>query len=452
MSSVSRFVRSVAIVGAMTLVLGACDWTMFGYNPAHARYNTTEKTIGVGNVASLTQTWSASTGGDVHSSPAVANGVVYVGSEDTKLYAFNAVGNTNCSGTPKTCRPLWTAETGNSIVDSSPAVSNGVVYVGSGGLVEHKLFAFDAAGNTNCSGSPKTCAPLWTAFMSGPVDSSPAVTNGRVYIGSADGNFYAFDAAGHTNCSGTPKVCQPLWTATAGAPGFGVTSSPAVANGVVYVGSGDHHLYAFDAAGNTNCSGTPKTCTPLWTADLFYAVLSSPAVSNGMLYIANADGTFYAFDAAGNTNCSDTPKTCTPLWTGAVGHQITSSSPAVANGVVYFGSLGNGTLYAFDAAGQTNCSGSPVQCQPLWSATGPFGVGSSPAVANGVVYVGSANHDLYAFDAAGNTNCSGTPKTCTPLWTAATGDQVVSSPSVANGWVYVGSNDNNLYAYTLPTP
>jgi hypothetical protein len=74
----------------------------------------------------------------VQSSPAVANGVVYVGSEDTKLYAFDAAGTTNCSGTPKTCNPLFTAATGGG-VDSSPAVANSVVYVGSG---DHKLYAF----------------------------------------------------------------------------------------------------------------------------------------------------------------------------------------------------------------------------------------------------------------------------------------------------------------------
>jgi len=70
----------------------------------------------------------ASTGGGIYSLPAVANGVVYVGSRDYKLYAFNAaMGQT-----------LWTASTSNFIV-SSPAVVNGAVYVGSW---DHKLYAF----------------------------------------------------------------------------------------------------------------------------------------------------------------------------------------------------------------------------------------------------------------------------------------------------------------------
>ena len=73
----------------------------------------------------------ALTGGDdVISSPAVVNGIVYVGSQDGKLYAYDAAGSTGCSGSPKTCSPLWTVETGGSVY-SSPAIANGVVYVGS---------------------------------------------------------------------------------------------------------------------------------------------------------------------------------------------------------------------------------------------------------------------------------------------------------------------------------
>ena len=49
--------------------------------------------------------------------------------------------------------------------------------------------------------------------------------------------------------------------------GSDVLSSPAVAHGVVYVGSSGGTFAAFDAAGTLKCSGTPKTCTPLWKAD-----------------------------------------------------------------------------------------------------------------------------------------------------------------------------------------
>jgi outer membrane protein assembly factor BamB len=56
------------------------------------RRNPCEKVLNVKNVGSLQKLWSYTTGGEVNSSPAVANGVVYVGSEypDHKLYALNA--------------------------------------------------------------------------------------------------------------------------------------------------------------------------------------------------------------------------------------------------------------------------------------------------------------------------------------------------------------------------
>ena len=54
------------------------------------RWNRCEKTLGVNNVGSLSLKWSYGTDGSVASSPAVANGVVYVGADDGNLYALNA--------------------------------------------------------------------------------------------------------------------------------------------------------------------------------------------------------------------------------------------------------------------------------------------------------------------------------------------------------------------------
>ena len=434
-----------ALLAMVVLLAAGCDWTMFGYGPAHTHYNPTEQTIGVGNVAKLTTAWTGGTGSLVQSSAAVANGVVYVGSFDAKLYAFDAAGSTGCSGTPKTCAPRWTTVTLGVGVYTSPAVVNGIVYV----VSNTKLYAFDAAGSTGCSGTPKTCAPLWTANADGTLSSSPAIVDGVVYFESVS-KLFAVDAAGSTGCSGTPKTCAPLWTANV--PRASV-SSPAVANGFVYVGSResmpeafDAKLFAFDAAGSTGCSGTPKTCAPLWTAAISTSD-SAPAVANGVVYTGSYDhnASLYAFDAAGSTGCSGTPKTCVPLWTAGTEAGV-ESSPAVANGVVYIGSTDT-RLYAFDAAGSTGCSGTPKTCSPLWIAQTGGIVGSSPAAANGVVYIGSIDTRLYAFDAAGSTGCSGTFKVCTPLWTTTTGGAVNSSPTIANGVVYIGSDDHKLYAY-----
>jgi outer membrane protein assembly factor BamB len=72
--------------------------------------------------------WTLTTGDRIYSSPTVANGIVYISSQDHKLYALDTI-----SGAI-----LWTYTTGDAI-DSSPAVVNGVVYVGS---YDGKMYAF----------------------------------------------------------------------------------------------------------------------------------------------------------------------------------------------------------------------------------------------------------------------------------------------------------------------
>jgi outer membrane protein assembly factor BamB len=389
------------------------DWTQFHNDPVHSGYNAAETTISAANVANLGVAWTAATGNSIESSPAVSNGVVYVGSDDGKLYAY-AVG---CNSGGGTCTPLWTATTGDQIF-SSPAVANGVVYVGS---EDGKLYAY-AVG---CASGGGTCTPLWTATTGDMIFSSPAVADGVVYVGSYDHELYAY-AVGCASGGGT---CTPLWTATTGGS---IDSSPAVANGVVYVGSEDGKLYAY-AVG---CASGGGTCTPLWTATTGSSIGSSPAVANGVVYVGSTDHKLYAY-AVG---CASSGGTCTPLWTATTGGSI-GSSPAVANGVVYVGSY-DGKLSAY----AVGCASSGGTCTPLWTATTGGGIGSSPAVANGVVYVGSYDHKLYAYA----VGCASGGGTCTPLWTATTGNWIDSSPAVSNGVVYVGSGDHKLYAFGLP--
>jgi outer membrane protein assembly factor BamB len=67
-------------------------------------------------------------------------------------------------------------------------LENRVQYVGKALALarsdDHKLYAFDA----ECRNA---CLPLWSFTTAGPIHSSPAVTNGVIYIGSDDGKLYA---------------------------------------------------------------------------------------------------------------------------------------------------------------------------------------------------------------------------------------------------------------------
>ena len=60
------------------------NWSEF-HQPEMQRYNPYEVTLNVQNVPNLQLKWSYATGNRVYSSPAVANGVVYVGSFDNNV-------------------------------------------------------------------------------------------------------------------------------------------------------------------------------------------------------------------------------------------------------------------------------------------------------------------------------------------------------------------------------
>jgi outer membrane protein assembly factor BamB len=163
------------------------------------RWNRCENVLNVNNVGNLQLKWSYRAGYQVeYSAPAVANGVVYIGSMDGNLYALKA----------GTGSKRWSYHAGD-WVRSSPAVANGVVYFNS----NNNLDALNA----------RTGALLWSHSPGG--DSSPTVANGVVYVGGGD-NVYALEAS----------TGATLWSYTTGS--F-VSSSPAVANGVVYFGSED---------------------------------------------------------------------------------------------------------------------------------------------------------------------------------------------------------------------
>ncbi|HXJ67238.1 MAG TPA: PQQ-binding-like beta-propeller repeat protein, partial [Actinomycetota bacterium] len=321
------------------------DWPRFHHDTASTGFNGFEWKLGTNNVAGLHLLWMGPEAGftNTRSSPAVANGVAYVGAENGKLYAFPA----SCTNP---CSPLWTGQTDDAIV-STPAVANGVVYVGSR---DTKLYAFPAS----CS---NPCSPLWTGSTKtgftnpAPITSSPVVANGVVYVGALGGNLFAFPAS----CS---NPCSFLWHHFVNG---GVSSSPAVAGGKVFVGGVDGRLYAFP----TSCS---DPCSPDWTSAPGASIESSPAVANGVVYVGRNDGRLQAYPAACSSQCQ-------PLWTATMAGEI-GDGPAVAKGVVYVGS--HGSVSSSFSAFPTNCSD---PCSPLWSAD--VDVTDSPAVANGVVYV-----------------------------------------------------------------
>jgi outer membrane protein assembly factor BamB len=276
---------------------------------------------------------------------------------------------------------LWTFATGGDGENfSSPAVADGVVYIGESNI--------NSNTNNLAALAASTGALLWNYPEGTWMVSSPAIADEVVYETTGEGGAFALNAS-----SGAL-----LWNS---GTGFQINASPAVANGVFYTGSTVNAVfYAIDAS----------TGVTLWTfeagEDRDYAFGSSPAVANGLVYAASDDGNLYALNASTGAFVWDYPS-------GA------GAEPAVADGVVYVDGV-----YALNAS-----TGAL-----LWYS--PFG--GSPAIADGIVYSVGGN-DVYALNAS----------TGDLLWSYATGAGVTMRPAIANGVVYIGSNDNNVYAFSL---
>lgn len=147
--------------------------------------------------------------------PAVAGPVVYVGASGGALHAFAAHG---CAR--PTCAPLWTGPTGGQLSTSTgPAVADDVVYVTTTGS---EVMAFPAGG---CGEA--LCSATWRGITGiGPNYGGPSVANGLVYTTGAD-EVRAFP----TTCSGD---CAPAWEQQLAGK---ADSSPIISGGRVYVGS-----------------------------------------------------------------------------------------------------------------------------------------------------------------------------------------------------------------------
>lgn len=406
------------------------DWLHFRFDDNHTGFQPTETTLGTSNIRNAGLLWKAFLGESErslvnYSSPAVVNGVVYIGTTDGRLWAYPADG----CGQDECDTPLWTSPSFGQIMDS-PAVANGVVYIGSqtdDNDASGKLNAFAADG---CGQA--VCAPLWQGVTGTQsiLQSSPAVSGGFVFIAAFDGKLYAFNADG---CG--KKKCKPVWTAQTGDH---IESTPTVSKGIVYVGSNDGKLYAFKAAG---CG--KKVCTPKWTGDLGGTIFeSTPAVAKGLVYI-NAQHKLAAFDAKG---CG--AETCEPVWTAEEDQDFFSGSPTIAYGRVYQPLESGVAVYKAKGCGALVCDK-----QFLLFGTGmQDGVESSPTVANGVVYAGRNSGEVLAWNAQ---KCG--QFVCNELWKGFTDDPIVSSsPTVVNGKIYVGSAQGGgggtiawLYVYGL---
>ena len=364
--------------------------------------------------------WSYAAQGWVSAAPTVADGVVYVGSNDHRVYALDAA----------TGSELWSFATGDVVV-SVPTVADGVIYVGSN---DNHLHALDA----------DTGEKLWSYDTGSWVQYSPAVSGGRVYLGArVNGNnrVVALDA----------QSGDVIWTAQE-PRAFDAEPAPAAVGNLVYTPGDDYgEFHALDAA----------TGRLAWSAPVSSYVASAPTVLEGTVYLTVVN-TAYALDES----------TGEVIWSYGTERYPAQDFPAlVVDGVYYLSP--DQFLHALDAA----------TGDVLWTYEAPGFNSAAPVVADGVIYGAVEGGHVFALDTTTGAERWTLPTESWALQSLSVADGVLYAESdlgslmaidasdgafirdfqtgyilgvrlytVSDGVVYVSSLPGGVQAYPAPIP
>ena len=140
-----------------------------------------------------------------------------------------------------------------------------------GGLLEVRGLALAPGGDLYALDAADGMV-RWSFKTGGPVEGSPRVAGGVVYVGSSDGVLYAVE---------TDRGLLRWKYRTGGS----IRGAPAVKGRYLYVGSGDGALHAVDVT----------TGEVVWKAKTGGPVAAAPVVGDGLVFVGSKDGNLYAF-------------------------------------------------------------------------------------------------------------------------------------------------------------
>jgi outer membrane protein assembly factor BamB len=275
---------------------------------------------------------------------------------------------------------------------SSPAVVGDTIYFASG----NRIYCVDANTGALQWQYPED-QPLTTY-----VSSSPAVADGMVFFGAYDGKLYAIDA-------NTGKYRWAFDTRST------ISSSPIIVNGTLYFGAGDGRIWALNSQ-----TGVPL---PTWKNGLqfFDEVSGALAYGNGMLYAVTRDQVLHAIS----------PAAARERWNYRLPGNVLRISPVVSGEMVYVAS-GSNVLAFLSRNGIRR-----------WMALLPSEAATSVAVGEDAVYVVTTDRAVYALDMRTGKGKWKSPPTL-PY-------DVVAPPSLSGKLLFVGTLQGGVYAIDTET-
>lgn len=311
--------------------------------------------------------YQATEGGSVSATPLAHDGRIYFGCCDRNFYCLDA----------ETGKEAWRFATGG-LISLDSVMHGGVIYFTS---FDHSLYAITLEGRL-----------VWKADC-GDIPGSPLYHEGKVYVGSRDGNLLALDAA-------TGRL---IWKFGTSGP---VASKPSVCKERIYFGSWDHNFYCLTLGGKL-----------VWKFRCGNEA-GGPTISSGTVYFGSFDCSIYAMTPDGKLK-----------WKHMSPAPIYSTyRPVVVGRTVYFSHKDNRICALESGTGK-----------PIWEFRTSGMMSMIPLVHGGVLYAGSCDGNMYALDA----------KSGKEMWRFRTPLALFGPPIAYNGMLYFGGGDSRFYCITL---
>lgn len=403
---------------------------------------------GVGRTAAVTGTAEPSEGNVVwsyierdvktfYASPAVVGNRVYITSA---RYEYFRDTGAICAVDADTGQEAWSYSDDKYLASfSSPAVMGKYLVVGEGLHLtrDARIVCMDIEQSEKQGKGVK----LWEYRTGSHVESSPCIYEDRLCIGAGDDGFYCL--ALEPDEKGNAQV---LWHLD-GKAYPDCETSPVAQDGKVYFGLGNK--------GQAICCVDIMTGELLWRVDAPYPVFGSPALADNRLFVGMGHGDFVnpAEQVAANLRLKLEKE-------GLPEAEIEEAASAIKPvGEVWCLDAESGEkLWAFtcertvlgavavaDKRVYANSRDKHVYCLSLdgklirkWNAGEP--VTSSPCVGKDYLYVVTASARLYAL-ALG---------TLTPVWEVSLDSETLSSPALARGHIYIGTANKGLLCVGQP--
>lgn len=242
---------------------------------------------------------------------------------------------------------------------------------------------------------------VWAMSLGFKVDAALAASQHLLVACGTGGEIVAL------NC----ETVKPhyLWRKTLPAP---VAGAPAIADGRVIVGAHDYSVRCFDL----------KRGDPLWTFRAEGPVASTPTVHEGRVFVGDDSGKLHAVSLADGG----------VLWTAKIGLPV-RCGPAVDGDAIVVTTESDTQVGRFHVARIDQATGSV-----LWKKAFPGGNASSPATADGLIFI-SIDTALVALRSEDGSK----------EWSYVTGSEIRASPTVSGPFVYVGDDAGMMHCIDL---